>query len=163
MNKQPSRFSHLDKNLSPTMVDVSAKVPTTRTAIASGSITLPDAVAEHLVDGDIQSPKGSVFHTAIIAGTQAAKQTSSLIPFCHTIPLESCKIRITSPDPHTLHIEASVRATHKTGVEMEALTAVSVTALTIYDMCKVFSSEISIHNIHLVHKRGGKKDFDTQS
>jgi cyclic pyranopterin phosphate synthase len=157
----PTEFSHLDEQQRPRMVDVSDKAVTVRRARARCDIALPPELAVLLREGkgEIQSAKGPVFHTAIIAGTQAAKRTSELIPFCHQIPLESCKIAIDAHGESALRIEASVRATHKTGVEMEALTAVSVAALTVYDMCKALSPAIVLGPIRLVEKTGGKSDF----
>ena len=141
------------------MVDVSGKAATTRTARARCPITLPPELASRLKEGEIQSGKGPVVQTAIIAGTQAAKRTWELIPFCHQIPLESCSFSIETSGDNVLILEANVRATHKTGVEMEALTAVSVAALTVYDMCKAISHEIVIGPIQLLEKTGGKSDF----
>ncbi len=120
---------------------------------------MPPELAALLKEGEIQSPKGPVFHTAIVAGTQAAKKTWELIPFCHQIPLESCRFSIETGEDDSLSLESNIRATHKTGVEMEALTAVSVAALTIYDMCKAISHEIVIGPIQLLEKTGGKSDF----
>ena len=157
-NKPNAGWSHLDGANNPAMVDVSGKAYTLRTATALAEMWLPPEVASRLTDGDIQAPKGPVFHTAIIAGTMAAKNTSNLIPFCHPLPLDGIKISITPRDGSLLEIRAEVKATYKTGVEMEALTAASVAALTIYDMCKVFSKEMEIRNVRLLEKRGGKSD-----
>jgi cyclic pyranopterin phosphate synthase len=154
-----AEFSHVDEQGRPTMVDVTEKNVSSRTARARCVITLPSELAVRLREGEIQSPKGPVIHTAIVAGVQAAKKTWELIPFCHQIPLESCKFSVESGEGNSLNLEASVRATHKTGVEMEALTAVSVAALTVYDMCKAISHQIVIGPIHLVEKTGGKCDF----
>ncbi len=161
----PSEFSHLDEQQRlPRMVDVSDKAVTVRRARARCEIALPPELSALLREGrgEIQSAKGPVFHTAIIAGTQAAKKTCELIPFCHQIPLESCKIAIEAHGDSGLRIEAGVRATHKTGVEMEALTAVSVAALTVYDMCKAISNAIVLGPIQLVEKTGGKSDFHAE-
>lgn len=157
----PAEFTHLDEEQRPRMVDVSEKAVTVRRARALCEVDLPPELAKLLSEGngEIQSAKGPVFHTAIIAGTQAAKKTSELIPFCHQIPLESCKIVIEAEGESALRIEARVRATHKTGVEMEALTAVSVAALTVYDMCKAISHGIVLGPIRLVEKTGGKSDL----
>lgn len=157
--KHNAGWSHLDVANNPAMVDVSAKTFTARAATALAEIWLPPEVASRLIDGDIQAPKGPVFHTAIIAGTMAAKNTSNLIPFCHPLPLDGIKISIQPRDGGVLEIRAEVKATYKTGVEMEALTAASVAALTIYDMCKVFSKGMEIRNIRLLEKRGGKSDY----
>jgi cyclic pyranopterin phosphate synthase len=149
-NKTNTGWSHLDGANNPAMVDVSGKAYTLRTATALAEMWLPPEVASRFTDGDIQAPKGPVFHTAIIAGTMAAKNTSSLIPFCHPLPLDGIKIAITPRDASLLEIRAEVKATYKTGVEMEAL--------TIYDMCKVFSKGMEIRNVRLLEKRGGKSD-----
>jgi cyclic pyranopterin phosphate synthase len=151
-------FSHLDKNNQPTMVDVSAKVVTERRAHATARVFLPAEVREAIQGDDIQTPKGPVFQTAIIAGTMAAKKTHELIPFCHPLGLESCKIAI-AMDADTAVIDCRVRVHHKTGVEMEALTGASVAALTIYDMCKALSHDMVIGDIRLESKSGGKSDY----
>lgn len=160
----PREFTHLDRQQRPRMVDVADKAVTVRRALARCEIALPPELAALLREGngEIRAPKGPVFHTAIIAGTQAAKKTSELIPFCHQIPLESCNIAIEAHGESGLRIEATVRATHKTGVEMEALTAVSVAALTVYDMCKAISHSIILGPIRLVEKTGGKSDFQEE-
>jgi len=152
-------WSHLDPSNNPMMVDVSAKPVTTRSARAEALIALPPEVEAQLRDGEIRVPKGPVFHTAIIAGTMAAKKTAELIPFCHTLPLDGVKIAIAAAAEGLLRIEASVKATHRTGVEMEALTAATVAALTVFDMCKVFSSAMKIRSVRLLEKRGGKADY----
>ncbi len=151
-------WTHLDPDRNPAMVDISAKDATARTAIAEAELWLPPEVVSQFLDGDIRSPKGPVFHTAIIAGTMAAKQTSNLIPFCHALPLEGVRITLDPPENGMLRIQALVKTTHKTGVEMEALTAVSVAALAVYDMCKAFSHSMEIRRVRLVQKRGGKSD-----
>jgi cyclic pyranopterin phosphate synthase len=116
-------------------------------------------VFAQLRDGDIRSPKGPVFQTAIIAGTMAAKQTSGLIPFCHPFPIDAVRITIEPPESGILRIEAAVKTSHKTGVEMEALVAASVAALTVYDMCKAFSPAMEIRRVRLLSKCGGKSDY----
>ena len=152
-------FSHIDKNNQPTMVDVSDKQATRREAHASALVNLPPVVAEAFSGADIQTKKGPVFQTAIIAGTMAAKRTHELIPFCHPLGLESCKISIEMQEGHLVRIDCRVRVTHKTGVEMEALTGASVAALTIYDMCKGMSHDIVIDALQLESKTGGKSDY----
>jgi cyclic pyranopterin phosphate synthase len=152
-------FSHIDKQNQPTMVDVSAKGVTERRAHASARVYLPAAVRDAVQGDEIQSPKGPVFQTAIIAGTMAAKRTHELIPFCHPLGLESCKIAVAMNDQGEAVIDCRVRVHHKTGVEMEALTGASVAALTIYDMCKALSHDIVIGDIRLQSKTGGKSDF----
>jgi cyclic pyranopterin phosphate synthase len=104
-----------------------------------------------------------VFQTAIIAGTMAVKKTSELIPFCHPLPIEKCKITIAADEQQRVVIDCTVRVHHKTGVEMEALTGASVAALAIYDMCKGLSHDIVIESTQLIEKTGGKRDFKRQS
>lgn len=142
------------------MVDVSQKATTQRSAKARGYVYLPNDVFERLENGDISTKKGPVFHTAIVAGTQAAKRTADWIPFCHPLILDSIKVFITpEPDQSRVKIESVVKLSGKTGVEMEALTAVSGAALTLYDMCKALSHDIRISGIELVEKTGGKSDI----
>ena len=153
-------LTHIDENNQPGVVDVSAKQVTLRTATAQSIITVPDEVMAELCDGDIQTKKGPVFQTAIIAGTMAAKQTSNLIPLCHPLPLEGCKIHIAPQGSNDIVIECRVKVHHKTGVEMEALTGATIAALTIYDMCKAFSHDMVIKETRLVEKHGGKRDVE---
>ena len=150
-------LSHIDKNNHPKMVDISDKKTTKRIAIASAIVKLPDLVQREFKDGDIQTKKGPVIDTAIVAGTMAAKKTHELIPFCHPLGLDSCKISIDSDDSGHLVICCEVTIDHKTGVEMEALTGATVAALTVYDMCKSMSHEIEITDIRLRKKSGGKR------
>jgi len=152
-------LTHVNDKNQPAMVNVSDKAVTYRKAKACCSVKLPPEVANLFVDGDLTSKKGPVFHTAIIAGTLAAKKTHELIPFCHPIPLENCKIEINFTSQRELKITAEVSATHKTGVEMEALCAVNVAALTIYDMCKAVSHDIRIQDVYLLEKSGGKSEI----
>jgi cyclic pyranopterin phosphate synthase len=151
-------LTHVDKANRPTMVDVGDKAVTTRTASARARVVFPaDAVVR---SGEaLRTKKGPVFDTAIIAGVMAAKRTHHLIPFCHPLPIEDCKIEIAWGAPNEVVIECSVRATHKTGVEMEALTGASVAALTIYDMCKALTHGIEIRDVALLSKTGGKRDY----
>ncbi|MEZ5565317.1 MAG: cyclic pyranopterin monophosphate synthase MoaC [Gammaproteobacteria bacterium] len=155
----PAVLSHIDKNNRPAMVDVSGKAVTRRTAQARVRVILPLAVRAAFADGEIQSPKGPVFHTAIIAGTQAAKRTHELIPFCHPIGLDSCRIDIALDAAGDVQIDCTTRVEHRTGVEMEALTGASVAALTIYDMCKALSHDMVITDLRLLAKTGGKSDI----
>ena len=141
------------------MVDVSDKQITKRTAIAEARILMPPEVQNSIEHGDLVTAKGPVFHTAIIAGTQAVKKTAELIPFCHTLPIENCKITLEVAGKY-LNIRCEVTTTAKTGVEMEALTGVSITALTVYDMTKALSHEMVIEDVRLVAKSGGKNDMD---
>ena len=153
-----SSFSHVDSGARPTMVDVGDKSATKRTATAETRVRFPGAVAQALRDQQFNTPKGPVFHTAIIAGTMAAKRTHELIPFCHPLGIESCKLAV-DMDGDDAVVRCTVSVHHKTGVEMEALTGASVAALTIYDMCKALSHDIVIAETRLVEKRGGKSDI----
>ena len=150
-------FTHIDSASRPTMVDVGDKVVTKRTAMAQTRVRFPAAVAEALRSQQFNTPKGPVFHTAIIAGTMAAKRTHELIPFCHPLGIEKCNLVIDMEGDDAV-IRCTVSVHHKTGVEMEALTGASVAALTIYDMCKALSHDIVIAETRLVEKRGGKSD-----
>lgn len=153
-------LSHINESNQAAMVDVSAKNPSLRTAKARALVWLPPEVRTLLRDGDLHSKKGPVFQTAILAGTMAAKKTSDLIPLCHPLPLEKCRIgvRMDETGEHAV-IESEVAVHHRTGVEMEALMAASVAALTVYDMCKALSHAIVIKEIKLVAKSGGKHDY----
>lgn len=152
-------LSHVDSNNQPAMVDVSGKTPTKRSAHARAVVSLPDEVVALFADGDIQSKKGPVFQTAILAGVMAAKKTSDLIPLCHPIGLEDCKIDIQLEDNGEIQIDCRTVVTHKTGVEMEALTGATIAALTVYDMCKAVSHDIVIRETRLIEKKGGKSDY----
>jgi cyclic pyranopterin phosphate synthase len=156
MNDQ---FSHIDAEGSPSMVDVGEKKVSRRYAKARAVISLPPEVALHLQDDEIQTKKGPVFQTANLAGVMGAKKTPDLIPLCHPIGLDKCKVEITTPFTGEVWIDCTVAVEAKTGVEMEALTGVSIAALTIYDMCKALSHDIVIKEIKLIEKTGGKKDF----
>lgn len=147
-------FTHVEKN-APAMVDVSDKQATQRTATAETRVLFPAVVAEQLRAQQFTTSKGPIFHTAIIAGTQAAKRTHELIPFCHPLGIEGCKFQIEMHGDAAV-IHCTVKVTHKTGVEMEALTGASVAALTIYDMCKALSHDIVIGETRLLEKHGGK-------
>jgi cyclic pyranopterin phosphate synthase len=151
-------FTHLDADQRPTMVDVSAKAATRRSATAEARVRFPAAVAAALRDSGWRSPKGPIFDTAIVAGVMGAKRTHELIPFCHPLALESCNIAI-DLEGDTAVIRCSVSVHHKTGVEMEALTGASVAALTIYDMCKALSHGIVIGETRLLAKDGGKRNY----
>jgi cyclic pyranopterin monophosphate synthase len=151
-------FTHLDSDKRPTMVDVSDKVATKRSATAEARVRFPAAVAAALRAGGLRSPKGPVFDTAIVAGVLAAKRTHELIPFCHPLGLENCRIGI-DLDGDSAVIRCTVTVHHKTGVEMEALTGASIAALTVYDMCKALSHEIVIGEVRLLAKEGGKSSY----
>ena len=154
-----SRLSHVDDRNQPTMVDVADKAVTHRTAHARARVKLPPAVRAAIDGGEIQGPKGPVFQTAIIAGTQAAKRTHELIPFCHPLGIEGCRITIELDSAGDAVIDCQVKVTHKTGVEMEALAGATVAALTVYDMCKALSHDMVITDVALVSKTGGKTDY----
>jgi cyclic pyranopterin phosphate synthase len=153
-------LSHLNAQGQPAMVNVGDKAVTKRTAHAVAVVALPAELAALLRDGDIATKKGPVFQTAILAGVMGAKQTSSLIPLCHPLPLDDCKIDLeTSADGREVTIHCRAQTHAKTGVEMEALTGASVAALTLYDMGKAVSHGIVIKEIRLLEKTGGKSGF----
>ncbi len=153
------KFTHLDAADNPTMVDVGAKAITHRTATAESIVVLGDKIMA-LLDGDeITTKKGPVFQTAILAGIMAAKQTSNLIPLCHPLGLDKCDVKIRVNEAKEVVIRCTASLAGKTGVEMEALTGASIAALTIYDMCKAFSHDITIRQTRLMAKSGGKRDF----
>ena len=150
-----AEFTHLDSEGRVRMVDVTEKAPTVRTAVASAEVRMRpdtfDMIRSHKVK------KGNVLETARIAGVMAAKRTAELIPMCHPLKLTHVQVDF-EPEPreHRIAVRASVRAVGQTGVEMEALTAAAVAALTIYDMCKAHDREMTIASIELVEKSGGK-------
>jgi cyclic pyranopterin monophosphate synthase len=154
-----SKLSHVDSANRPTMVDVSGKSVSARTAHAQSRVKLPQQVLSQVSDDEIATKKGPVFATAIIAGVMAAKKTHELIPFCHPLGLDSCKVAI-EVHGDTAVIDCRCKVTHKTGVEMEALTGASVAALTVYDMLKALSHDIVISETKLMSKSGGKRDFE---
>lgn len=149
------RFTHFDEKGNAIMVDVSQKEETSRTAIAKGRIRVNEAVMESVLSGTME--KGDVLGVARVAGIMAAKQTSNLIPMCHPLMLTKCSVDFEMKKEERM-IEATclVKTRGQTGVEMEALTGVSVALLTIYDMCKAVDKEMEITDIHLVEKMGGK-------
>lgn len=150
-----SKFSHIDDEGRVRMVDVTAKKPTVRTAVAGGMIYMNSETFDLIQNQKVK--KGNVLETARIAGIMAAKKTSELIPMCHPLNITHIQVDFS---PHAsescMGIEATVRAIDQTGVEMEAITAVSVAALTIYDMCKSYDKEMTISKIQLLKKSGGK-------
>lgn len=154
-----NELTHLDEQGRANMVDVSDKPVTKRMAKARSIVFLPEEVLAQLVDGDIQTKKGSVFQTAIIAGIMAAKKTGELIPLCHPLGMDNCHVDIQLNEQNEVVIECTANITAKTGIEMEALTGASVAALTIYDMCKAMSHDIVIKETKLIEKTGGKRDF----
>lgn len=154
MPPDPPDFTHVHGG-QPSMVDVSAKAPTRRTAVARVRVELGAELIGRFENQDFQGPKGPVMQTALIAGTMAVKKTGDLIPFCHPLPIEHCGFTIRL-DATGVVIDCEVTTTGKTGVEMEAMTGASVTALTVYDMCKAIHKGIRIADLHLVSKTGGK-------
>lgn len=144
------------------MVDVSAKAVSARVAKAEATVFLGKEIMSQMTGDELITKKGPVFQTAIIAGVMAAKRTHELIPFCHPLGLEDVQVSIEAKDERAL-IRTLAKVTGKTGVEMEALTAASVAALTIYDMCKALSHDIVIECIQLREKTGGKSDFHRSS
>ncbi|MBF8965292.1 cyclic pyranopterin monophosphate synthase MoaC [Pontibacter sp. FD36] len=152
-------FSHLNDKGQATMVDVGAKQATHRMATARSIVSLPPEVLEQFAGDDIQTKKGSVFQTAIIAGIMAAKKTGELIPLCHPIGMDNCNITIQLNEQQEVVIDCTASITAKTGIEMEALVGASVAALTVYDMCKALSHNIVIRETKLIEKTGGKRDF----
>ena len=149
-------LTHVDAQGRPGMVDVGDKVATRRTATAESRVVFPLQVARTLAGSGFRAPKGAVFDTAIVAGVMAAKRTHELIPFCHPLGIENCRIDIEMSGEDTAVVRCTVSVHHKTGVEMEALVGASITALTIYDMCKALSHDIIIERTRLIEKRGGK-------
>lgn len=141
------------------MVDVGAKPATRRRAVARSIVSVPPEVLEKLVAGEGNTPKGSVFQTAIIAGIMGAKQTGALIPLCHPLGLDHCNIDIHIDESGAIVIDCEAVVTARTGVELEALVGASVAALTVYDMCKALSHDIVIRETKLMEKTGGKRDF----
>jgi cyclic pyranopterin phosphate synthase len=147
-------LTHIE-NDTPTMVDIADKSVTKRVATAETQVRFPADVANALRAQNFTTAKGPVFHTAIIAGTMAAKRTHELIPFCHPLGIENCKFNIEMVGDAAV-IRCTVSVHHKTGVEMEALTGACIAALTIYDMCKALSHDIVITDTRLIEKHGGK-------
>ena len=158
------KLTHLDESGRARMVDVGHKPVTAREAVAEGFVTMAAdtlrAIAEERV------PKGEVLGTARVAGIMAAKRCGELIPMCHPLPVESVEVSFDVPElepdgaePVRLHVKATARITAKTGVEMEALTAVAVAALPVYDMCKAIDKSMVIEGVRLISKKGGKSDY----
>lgn len=152
------KFTHIDASGNPQMVDVSSKKSSLRTARAQATLRAGKEIIQKIKNNELQTKKGPVFQTAILAGVMGAKKTSDLIPLCHPLGLEDCQVQI-SIKANKIIINTLAIVTGKTGVEMEALTAASVAALTVYDMCKALSHDMVIEEIMLLEKTGGKKDF----
>jgi cyclic pyranopterin monophosphate synthase len=157
-----SDFSHINSSGNPKMVNVSEKQITQRTAIAKARMYLGKEVISHFTNNELVTKKGPVFQTAIIAGIQAVKKTSDLIPMCHPLLINGVDIDIKILDDEHVEVTCKVSIEGKTGVEMEALTGVSVTCLTMYDMCKSISQQMEIKTIKLMEKRGGKSDIKNE-
>ena len=149
------RLSHIDDKGMPKMVDITEKDVTRREAVAAGTISMKPLTFQMITKGELK--KGNVFEVSKIAGIMAAKRTSDLIPMSHPIDVTSVEIFF-HPDPlkSEIEVESKVRVVSRTGVEMEALTAVSIAVLTVYDMCKSIDREMVISNIRLIEKQGGK-------
>jgi len=148
-------LTHLDERGRPRMVDVSAKPETERTARAVGEVELSQKAIDLISSNKV--PKGEVLNTARLAGIQAAKRTSDWVPLCHPVRLTQVDIELTlAPKEGLVRVVSTVKAIDRTGVEMEALTAVAAACLTVYDMCKAVDKRILIGNIHLLSKKGGR-------
>ena len=151
-------ITHLSKKNKPQIIDISKKNTTNRSATAQGLIQFSKTTFKKIEE--MQTKKGEITNVAILAGIMGAKKTSELIPLCHNIDITNIEINISSnKELSSLVVNASVKSTSKTGVEMEALTAVSISCLTIYDMCKSLDKNIIIDNIKLISKKGGKSDY----
>jgi cyclic pyranopterin phosphate synthase len=155
-------FTHLDADGNAVMVDVSAKDATERTATAKGSVIMAPETLQRILNRGVK--KGDVLSVAQLAGIMGAKRTPDLIPLCHPLMLTSVKVELScDPARNAVDITATCRLTGQTGVEMEALTAVSVAALTVYDMCKAVDRGMRIEDVRLTHKSGGKSGtFDAE-
>ena len=151
-------ITHLNKKNKPQIIDISKKYTTNRSAIAQGLIKFSKKTFKKIEK--MQTKKGEITNVAILAGIMGAKKTSELIPLCHNINITNVNIKITTnKELSSLLVNATVKSASKTGVEMEALTAASISCLTIYDMCKSLDKNIIINNIKLISKKGGKSDY----
>ena len=157
-----SKFSHINKKGNPKMVTISDKKITKRTAIAKATMFLGKTLISHFTNEELMTKKGPVFQTAIIAGIQAVKKTSDLIPMCHPLLIHGVDVTIDIVDSEHIELFCTVKIEGKTGVEMEALTGVNIAALTVYDMCKSVSQEMRIKEVVLVKKSGGKSDINKE-
>ena len=155
------KLTHTDATGNPSMVDVSEKSVTRRTARALAIVRVGREILSMIEDEELRTKKGPVFQTAILAGIMGSKKTAELIPLCHPLGLEDCRVEIAIEDEDVV-ITSKATLSGRTGVEMEALTAVTIAALTIYDMCKAMSHHIIIREIRLLEKTGGKKDFKSE-
>ncbi|MCF6167730.1 cyclic pyranopterin monophosphate synthase MoaC [Lutibacter sp.] len=152
-------FSHINDKNHPKMVNVGGKKVTNRKATARATMFLGQEIISHFKNKELTTKKGPVFQTAIIAGIQAVKKTSDLIPMCHPLLINGVDIAINIVDKETIGIICTVSIEGKTGVEMEALTGANIAALTVYDMCKSISQKMVIKEVKLVEKSGGKSDI----
>ncbi|MCF2874719.1 MULTISPECIES: cyclic pyranopterin monophosphate synthase MoaC [unclassified Tenacibaculum] len=154
-----NKFTHINEQNQPKMVNVSDKKITKRTAIAKATMYLGTEIISHFNNEELITKKGPVFQTAIIAGIQAVKKTSDIIPMCHPLLINGVDININIIDTEHIEVLCKVTIEGKTGVEMEALTGASATCLTIYDMCKAINQEMVIKEVKLLEKTGGKSDI----
>ena len=156
-------FTHFDQNGNAVMVDVSGKQVTYRTALATGYISVGPEIMEAVTAGNVK--KGDVLGVARVAGIMGVKKTSELIPMCHPLPIQKCSVDYElDQEKNQIHAFCTVKTEGKTGVEMEALTGVQVTLLTIYDMCKAIDKHMVMSEVHLVEKTGGKSgDFSFEN
>jgi cyclic pyranopterin phosphate synthase len=152
-------FSHINKNNQPKMVNVGDKKSTKRKASAKATMFLGAEIISHFTNNELITKKGPVFQTAIIAGIQAVKKTSDLIPMCHPLLINGVDIDIEIIDKEHIEIFCTVSIEGKTGVEMEALSGATIAALTVYDMCKAISQKMVIKEVKLIEKSGGKSDI----
>ncbi|MDP2068714.1 MAG: cyclic pyranopterin monophosphate synthase MoaC [Lutibacter sp.] len=157
-----NKFSHINKKNQPKMVNVGDKKVTNRAATAKATMFLGSEIIAHFDDKELVTKKGPVFQTAIIAGIQAVKKTSELIPMCHPLLINGVDIDIEICDKENIEIVCTVSIEGKTGVEMEALTGATIAALTVYDMCKSISQKMVIKEVKLVKKSGGKSDIKNE-
>ena len=155
-------FSHIDKNNQPKMVNVGEKSISKRKATACALMFLGEEIISHFQGEELKTKKGPVFQTAIIAGIQAVKKTSEIIPMCHPLMINAVDIEINIFDKEHIEILCTVEIDGKTGVEMEALTGVSAAGLTVYDMCKAISQKMIIKEVKLIKKSGGKSDIKNE-
>lgn len=155
-----SDFTHINKENQPKMVDVGNKTITKRQATAKAIMFLGEEIISLFENEELKTKKGPVFQTAIIAGIQAVKKTSELIPMCHPLLINAVDVSINICNSTDIEILCTVKIEGKTGVEMEALTGVNIAALTVYDMCKAVSQEMIIKEVQLVQKSGGKSDIN---
>lgn len=156
-------LSHINKRSEPEMVDISEKQKTTRVARARATIRVGEEIMAKLTSEGMNTKKGSVVHTAIIAAQMAVKKTADLIPLCHPLALTSTNVEIDQLDAERFTVVCTVKTKDRTGVEMEALTGASVAALTIYDMVKAMSHDLVIEEVRLLEKKGGKSDYSAST